>query len=413
MDLRLDVAFYNDQEKELLKNNYPLEFDKINKVVESKFIEVPFADFKTYSQMHHRNSWIQKLNSFLSISQEIGDLYGNVKVYTKFDIATGMFNSEGTDNNEQNHVSESIGCGGILSVLGAIYGLTQADWQRIDIKGHRDFDFDSAVIEGFDKMLVVEAKGSIVEANTLKAKLSNHKIKIKEKKEDEHFKNKYSKGADLLIGGITAIDAVNHAKVYLVDPPMSSDMSRDFRYKIKILKRLTYYLDWLTLISSRSYLTLALKNRVKAIEKLDYIENLDSLKLVNANDEVLKIRDTFYESKSHIGKQIIGKLHILDYKKAIFIGLSADLYDLLAIQNFEAISSYKTESSIEKKRINLKISNRDVESLNFIRNTDINYKRTRSDSFQFIVEDAIVFQNSAGVNYSILTSKNNYFIPHE
>ncbi|WP_445454299.1 hypothetical protein [Flavobacterium sp. 25HG05S-40] len=413
MDLRLDVAFYNEEEKELLKKNYPSEFEKINKVVKTGYIQVPFADFKTYSQMQHRNTELEKLNSFNAIQQNIGDLYGNVNFYTHFDCETGRFYSSIPHNNEQSHVSESIGCGGLLSVVGAIYGLTQADWQRIDIQGHKDFDFDSAVIDGFTKMVVVEAKGSIVEDNTLKANLSNHKRKIKEKKEDEDFKNKYSKGADLLIGGITAIDDVNHAKVYLIDPPMKSDMSMEFKFKIKILKRLTYYLDWLSIISSRAYLTIALKNRVKAIEKLDNIDSLNSLMLVNAKDEVLKIRETFYESKSHIDEQIMGKLYVLNSKKAVFIGLSADLCDLIAIQDFNAISKYKTDSYIEKKQINLKISNRDAESLYFIKNIDINYKKTRSDSFNFIVDDAIVFQNSAGVNYSILTSKNKYFIPYE
>lgn len=408
MKVRLDVAFYDEDEKELFKTNYPEEFERINKITEVGYIEVSFADFKTYSQMQHRNSEIEKLNSFRAIQQNIGDLYGNVNVYTDFDPESSRFSSIHTNNNEQNHVSESIGCGGVLSVLGAIYGLTQADWQRINIQGHKDFDFDSAVIENFDKMLVVEAKGSIVEDNRVKADLSNHKNRIKAKKEDEDFKNKYSKGADLLIGGITAIDDVNHAKVYLVDPPMNSNMSKEFRFKIKILKRLTYYLDWLTIISPRSYLTIALKNRVNAIEKLDNIKNLNTLMLVNAKDEVLKIRDAFYESKSNIDKEIIGKLHVLNSKKAVFIGLTADLYDLIAIQDFEAISKYKTESFIEETQINLKISQRDAEGLDFINNLDLDFETKKFNTFNFVVLDAVVFQNSAGVNYSILTSKNTY-----
>jgi hypothetical protein len=413
MDLRLDVAFYDDNEKELFKRNYPLEFERINKIIETGFIKVPFADFKTYSQMQHRNTAIKKLDSFESIRENIGDLYGNVNFYTDFDPETGRFNSVATNNNEQNHVSEGIGCGGILSVMSEIYGLTQADWQRINIQGHKDFDFDSAVVEDFSKMIVVEAKGSIVEDNRLKTHLSNHKISIKEKKDDAGFINKYSKGTDLLIGGITAIDDVNHAKVYLVDPPMNSDMSREFRYKIKILKRLTYYLDWMTIIGKRSYLTIALKNRVAVIEKLSEIENLNSITLVNANGQALKVNETIYESKSHIDGEIIGKLNILNHRKAVFIGLSVDLYNLIAMQDFEAISNFKTESFFERKQINLKLTSREAESSGFINNINIDYSKTKSNSFKFIVNDAMVFQNSAGLTYSILSTENNYFIPNE
>ena len=413
MNIRLDVAFYNEDERELLKKNYPSEFEKLNNVVEAGFVKVPFADFKTYSQLQHRNSEIEKLNSFSSILENIDNLFGQVNIYTEFDPKTGRFKSVYINNNEQNHISESIGCGGVLSVLSAIYGLTQADWQRIDIQGHKDFDFDSAVVEDFNKMLVVEAKGSIVIDNTLKTNLSNHKSSIKAKKENEDFKRKYSRGADLLIGGITAIDLNNHAKVYLVDPPMSSDLSKEFRFKIKILKRLTYYLDWLTIISSRSYLTIALKNRVNVIKKSDSIEFLNSIMLVNSNDEVLKMRETSYESKSNIDKNIIGKLHIINYNKAVFIGLPSELYDLIAIQNFESISKYKTESTIENKKINLRISNRDAESFSSIKNLNFDYKKNKSGFFEFIVEDATIFQNSAGLNYSILTPENNYYKLHE
>lgn len=413
MDLRLDVAFYNDEEKELFRSNYPLEFERINEIVEKGFIEVAFADFKTYSQMQHRNTAIAKLNSFDSIRQNIGDLYGTVNFYTKFDPETGSFNSEVTNNNEQNYVSEGIGCGGVLSVMGEIYGLTQADWQRINIQGHKDFDFDSAVVEDFSRMIVVEAKGSIVEDNRLKTHLSDHKRRIKDKKDDAGFINKYSKGTDLLIGGITAIDKINHAKVYLVDPPMNSDLTREFRFKIKILKRLTYYLDWMTIIGKRSYPTVSLKNRVRVIEKLEKIESLNNISLINSNDEVFRISDTAYDSKSHIDREIIGRLHILSPRKAVFIGFSIDLYNLIADQDFEAISHYKTDSFIMEKQINLKMTLKEAERSDFIKNINIEYRKPRTNVFRFIVEDAIVFQNSAGLTYSILSIENNYFIPNE
>ncbi|WP_372744419.1 hypothetical protein [Lutibacter sp.] len=413
MDLRIDVAYYDDVEENLLQKNYPNEFERIDQIVKAGYIKVPFADFKTYSQMHHRNSEYGKLNSFTTIQENIGDLYGNVNVYTGFEIETGRFYTEYPNNNEQNHVSESIGCGGALSVLSQIYGLTQADWQRINIQGHKDFDFDSAVIENFNKMIVVEAKGSIVSDNSLKSNFSYHKSNIKEKKSDEGFKSKYAKGTDLLIGGITVIDKVNHAKIYLVDPPEVSQLDEKFRLKIKILKRLTFYLDWISIISKRAYFTIALKNRVKALEKIDDISKLNFLALVNASNKQLQVSDDFVKSRSNIGGTIIGNLSEIKSKKAVFIGLNMELYNLIMEQDFKGISSYKADSFIGNRRIDIKISGKKAESSEFIRNIDVDYRKGRSELFHFIVEDAIVFQNSAGVIYSIITTKNKYSLPYE
>ncbi|WP_031441908.1 hypothetical protein [Arenibacter algicola] len=413
MGMRLDVEFYNDEERDLLKLNYPREFEKLEKIVEKGYVIVPFSDFKTYSQMHHRNPSLSKLNSFNSIQGNVGDLYGNVNFYTQFDQETGRFYAEYSTVNEQNHVSESIGCGGALSVLGSAYGLTQADWQRIDIQNHKDFDFDSAVIDDFSKMIVIESKGSIVEDNTIKEKVSSHKNKIKKKKRDAEFKKKYEKGTDLLIGLITVVDTINHTKVLLVDPPAESNQSDMFRFKIKVLKRLIFYFDWMSIISSRSYLSITLNNRIRVLKKLEDIRILDLVELTNTDGELLKLKENFIKTKSHIDEEIVGRLHIINEKKAVFIGLHVEIYNHVASQDFFSISKFKTNTYIKTGRINLKLSRLKAESANFIKNITIEYRKGSSELIHFNVNDAMIFQNSAGLVYSILTNKNNYSILNE
>lgn len=413
MKVRLDVEYYDEDEKELLKKNYPSEFNLIDSVVQKGYVVVPLSDFKTYTQMHHQNSEYEKLISFQAIQENIGDLFGNVKFYTHFDEETGRFYSDKIDNNEQNHVSESVGCGGALSVISHMYGLTQADWQRIAIQGHKDFDFDSAIIQDFKKKIVVEAKGTITSDNTKKASFSHHKTKIKEKKEDEKLKEKYENDADLLIGAITVIDDVNHAKVYLVDPPEDSSLNDVFRFKIKLLKRLTYYCDWMSIISQKSYLTVVLKNRIKALKLIDDIQPLNLQVLTNSNDKALKIDENFLKSRCYIGDSKVGRLHTISHNKAVFIGLDVSIYNLIALQDFNSISKFKTESFIERTRIDLKVSKRKAERDGFIRNLNLEYGKPRGKLFHFIVEDALVYQNSAGFLYSIITTKNNYSLPYE
>jgi len=408
MDVRLDVDYYDEEEKELLRLNYPSEFGRIDKVVQAGHIKIPFADFKTYTQMHHQNSEDDKLRSFEAIHDSLGDLYGNVNFYTHFDEETSRFYSDRIDNNEQNHVSESIGCGGALGVISAIYGLTQADWQRINIQGHKDFDFDSAIIQNFKKKVEVEAKGTITSDNSEKANFSYHKSSIKAKKEE-----KSDSGSDLLIGAITVVDDVNHAKVYLVDPPDQSNLNDEFRFKIKTLKRLTYYCHWMSIISNRSYLTIALKNRMKALELIDNMNLLNHIVLTNANDKVLKIDENFLKSRCYIGDSKVGRLSTLGPNKAVFIGLDVEIYNLIAIQDFTSITKFKTESFIKRTRIDLKVSKQKAERDSFIRNLKFEYRKTRDNLFHFIVEDALVYQNSAGFLYSIINTKNNYSLPYE
>ena len=68
---------------------------------------------------------------------------------------------------------------------------------------------------------------------------------------------------------------------------------------------------------------------------------------------------------------------------------------------------------MEGKPIRLKISRREAESLDFLNNINIDFEETKSNTFNFVVVDAIVFQNSAGINYSILTPKNSYYTSYE
>lgn len=413
MEMRIDVDFYNNEEKEHLSENYPNEFETFQRVVESGYVIVSFADFKTYSQMHHRNDEIGKLNSFRTIEQNIGDLYGNVKIYTQFNPETGRFYSELNNNNEQNHISESIGCGGALSVLGAIYGLTQADWQRIDIQEHKDFDFDSAVVENFDKMIVVEAKGSIVADNTSKTLFSNHKTNIKLKKKDKDFIEKYSNGTDLLIGAITVIDKIHHAKVFLVDPPIFSELNYKIRKKIKVLKRLIFYSQWINIISSRSNLAITLKNRINALSIVSDIGLFDMLVLTNTKGKALKVSDSFIKTRSNIDGKIVGNLHIINHSKAVFIGLPIEIYNIMALQDFAALNKFKVEAFIDIKRIDLKLSRYFAKQSSFLKNINLEYKSGQSVLFEFYVNDAVVFQNSAGLVYSIISTKNNYNLSNE
>ncbi|MGY5851470.1 hypothetical protein [Salegentibacter sp. F14] len=188
--VQIKVEFYSKKEKELLKKNWPFEFPLLERLSNTN-VKVPFSEFKTYSQFHHQTTEKPKYSSFTNIQAELKDLFGPVDSYTYFSPEDEKFTADYDDNNEQDYVSMSIGNAGVLSVLSQAYNLTQADWRRINIQGHKDFDFDSAVVNDFTKLLVVEAKGSIVPDNCAKSKsprIHSHKYKIKQKKQGDELK---------------------------------------------------------------------------------------------------------------------------------------------------------------------------------------------------------------------------------
>lgn len=403
--VKIDVEYYSKKEEDLLKTNYPEEYETLNKSIK-KGVTVPFEDFKIYSQFHHQNSEISEFRDFGNIRNQLPDLWGSLNAYTKYSENDEKFTSKYSHNNEQTGISESIGCAGSLSFLSFAYGLTDADWARINIQGHRDFDFNSAVIEGFTKLIVVETKGSIVAdtSGSKDSKITSHKSKIKEKKKDEGFKKKYSNGADLFIAGITAIDPNNHVKLFLVDPPTESSLTNDQRKRIKLLKRLNYYNSIFKFISKRSYFSLMLTNRINTLNVLENVDLLNNIFLSNSQGEPISLNESTIRNYSHIDFSVIGRFFPVSNELAVFIGLPLELFELIASQNYEEILKYKTESKTKTKSLDCRISLSSKANKVFLNKTLNNAYSNENGYARFETKPVEVFQSSSGLNFAVIYS---------
>lgn len=404
--VKIEVEYYNKEEESLIETNYPEEYKIINESIKNG-VRVPFEDFKVYSQFHHQNSELSEFRNFGNIRNQVSDLWGSLNVYTKYSENDEKFNSKYSHNNEQTGISESIGCAGILSFLSFTFGLTDADWHRINIQGHKDFDFNSAVISDFSKMIVAEAKGSIVadSSGNKDQKIVLHKSKIKEKKKNESLKKKYSNGVDLLIGGITAIDPKNHVKLWLVDPPIESNLNSSQRRKIKLIKRLSYYNSIFKFISKRSYFSITLTNRISALSMVEDVLQLDELTLTNSSGKQLFITDQAIGNYSNIEKSIIGKFHPISDELAVFIGLPLELFEIISGQKQGEILNYKTSTNTSSRVISCRISLSQDRNRRFIGNSEIQKFLEKKDGYlSFQTKPVDVFQSSSGLNFAFIYS---------
>lgn len=399
-NVKIDVAYYDDEEREAFANNYPNDIEGLDEIVQSG-IGVPFENFKIYSQLHHLNP-TTSLGTLESITRNVDGHYFDTGHYTQFDEATGKLTALLDHSNEQDHVTKSIGSAGILSLLDSLEGTTSADWQRIDIQGHADLDFVSGVSREGDKLIAVEAKGSIRANNQLKSNLNSKRLAIKNKKAQSDYSRENQDGADLLIGGITVADKVNDLKLWLVDPPIQSTLSNEQRLRIKLLKRLTYYFRIIFDISKRSFFSFLLANRLRALEELDDPFRLNNLSLVDSEFNNKEVDTSFLRRYSQVNGDIIGNIIQISETEALFIGLKKDIVDLVVAQKFNLILRYQAEpeeivATIKSRLALSRLTTKFLKDLN----SDSDLRKSRLARFE--IPKSKITIGSSGVAFSFLT----------
>jgi hypothetical protein len=405
--VKIKVEFYNEEEKQLFKNNYEDDvFDELNRLTKEK-IKVSVEDFRTYAILKHLNPSFGSLGSLNTLLKNRNNLLGEFDYYFDFDKEQQKLTSKISSVNEQNQISETLGVAGALCVVGAAFGTTPADWSKILISKHKDFDFKSAVSMDNSKLIVVEAKGSIVEDNSKKEDpIYQHKSKIKAKKNDQYFKNKYSNGVDILVGGITVADIEHHLKVFLVDPPAKSELSDNFRRNIKLLKRLHFYSFWIHAMGARSDLSKALINRLSSLEILSDPFELENKSLRKSNSEEMTWDQSQIDRYSYVNDEVVGKVIAINNKSALFFGLKTELFDYLMGQKYGLISSYKTSSKTTDKDMVCILRNNKDNQVFITENFESEVYSKSDKDIRFYANGVELMESSSGLCFGIIKNEN-------
>lgn len=393
--VKIKVGFYDKEQKDLIEQNFPKDFELLKKF-DGKTIDISLEDFKTYAFFRHQyKKRGGKHQTFLDL-KSVAQNWGHYDTY--FGLQGDKIVNIYPERIEAPDASEMIGVAGGLALASEVYGLTQADWTKIPITiSHKDFDFShTSSIAG--RFINIEAKGSIADDNSAKeSSVSNLKRNIIEKKKDDGFKKKYNYSRDCCIGIITVADKTKNLQSWLVDPAIDDFESSP--EKVKLLKRLYFYHSIFSLLSKRSYLSITLANRIKAIELISDYKNLDNVPLINYSFNKIQVPDSFISSRSRTkDKKVIGNSFLIG-KAIYFIGIETELINSFINQNFDDIISLKTNSTTEYETLICKISKRRGQDFFSSENSKIRLTKQQVEDENYIhfEMEVDVIKNTSGL----------------
>jgi hypothetical protein len=399
-NIKIKVDFYDTEQKQLIKKNFPKDFEII-KDFDGKIIEFPIEDFKTYSFFKDQFTINGKHDTFIDL-KKMNKYWGYYEKYFEVKPDGRIVNISPEDTIDKTDVSEMLGVAGGLSVASKMYGMTQADWTKIPITtAHKDFDFSHTSCLP-QRYINIESKGSVIDNNSYKRPtISQHKASIIEKKCDKDFKKKYPVKKDTCIGIITVADRANNLQSWLVDP-LIDDFEAPSE-KVKILKRLYFYYSIFRILSKRSYLTLTLANRIRAIELVNDYTKLDKIPLINYNFEKISLSEHFINSRSrNKEKSVIGNTILID-NYIYFVGVTIDAIKSIITQSFGEISIMKTIAITNSTTLSCKLSKRRSQEINKFNSSKIRLKKEQrfndldNDNYFYFDMDADLIQNSSGL----------------
>lgn len=229
--------------------------------------------------------------------------------------------------------TERIGVAAGLSIVSRLYGLTEADWEKIPEKNSaKTFDFEIAATEA--ELIEVECKGAVVRSQK-KSEVSGAVGKIKEKK-------KSASGAAYRYGIVAAIPSEREqATIYVIDP--ESEINGD-PAKIKLLSRLTYYYRELVAIS-RSPFSRELGNRIDILRRVTRYQELDGAVFLDRLGEELEIPASYQNYMLHYPADGVFGAYLYQGDGAfLFVGLKLDVVKILIAQNFKEIMTYSQKA---------------------------------------------------------------------
>lgn len=362
--IRVDVSFFSDEDRRALLR-YPTA-ETLEKVT-SEPIQISTAEFLSYYLFHRQRLGTPGYRDYSTVGRKL-----NVSLTALADCVEftehSLITAEGVVhqlNEITEHVGEAIG----LSVMNKIHDITEADWQVIPASSGRgakpSFDFELA--SDNHNLIQVENKGSSVKDNrTPDENVKTHKRNIAAKKEklkalDGDDENGSS--VSLRYGTITALDPRKDGNVrcWLTDPPAEVALNpRRFR----LIQRMRFLRDWISFISPRSHLAVALTTRVAALEVLQNPFELDRVPLLRGNREPFALVpfDGYEHSRFLAGKSKIidgpagGEIVRVSDRALFLLGMREELLVIAAEQDFEKLLVYKASTGTLDKVVACSLS---------------------------------------------------------
>jgi hypothetical protein len=372
--IKVDVRYYSTNDRIAL-SEFPT-FEKIEALV-SETLEIPQAEFLTYYLFHRIRIGAPGYRDYDSLGRQVHHFLGAIAESIDYDGGTVRtpvgFRIQLPEVSE--HIGEAIG----LAVMNRIHDLTQADWMPLPHQGGRQAapSFDYQIASDGKHFVQVETKGSsVVDNRELTTAVRQHKHRIAEKKAKllAHAaigQDPYP--AAFRYGTITVVDgrADGNVRCLLTDPP--ADAIDDDPRRFRLLSRLRYLLNMISIISPRSNFTAVLATRVFDLEALDDPFELDSVSLRRPTGEEFDFaperfshwdRSSFMSGKSVVTDGPAGGILLpLSADNLFFFGIRERLVTLASEQRFGAILDYRAPVATTRKTVDCVVSESRFERL--------------------------------------------------
>ncbi|MBK1986648.1 hypothetical protein A0J48_003675 [Sphaerospermopsis aphanizomenoides BCCUSP55] len=257
----IKVSFYNEEHRKLLENTP--KYELITKLVEDGF-DCSNEDLWTYGLFREQKP-IFGFNSYEELKSKLPKRWGYIEDYFDLNADTIRAKYHGSDNQDKS-LTETLGIGVALALISHIHGLTQADWNIIPPHNSQKLkDLDFCIASDGEQFIEVEAKGSYAETNKNSNSIYTMKSDIEAKKQVQRTK---ANNNNILYGVITSYssnpEVMAHCRI--LDPPVVYEFNNP--RKMRLLSRLSFYLQQLNLLSRANYL-IALANRKRDNQVMD------------------------------------------------------------------------------------------------------------------------------------------------
>lgn len=324
--LRIDVGYYNAAHEDLLME-YPCA-EEIWAMVQQG-VSIPPAEFLTYCLFVNQRADLPGLSSYRAIKANLNDHLGDFNA--GLEVTRASLRTHLTGDDQLAGLSEKIGVGIALSVVGHIHGLTEADWERIPKGTEKSLDFRRACDDA--GYVQVEAKGRSV-ANNAGPKTKG----IYNAASDIAAKKVVARAADPSIRAYGTIGAIDQRpdsimKCWLLDPPGAA-ADRDPRDQ-RILNRLHFIAEALEFALPGSLLTLELYKRLLVLHQSDDLSTFNGRPL---DVDKAHLGDALLQNRIHSPeKKVIGSVVRLADGTRFFSGLRRELFEAAYWQDFAQI----------------------------------------------------------------------------
>lgn len=314
------------------------------------WMHMMFTEQKDYDGFRSFRDLKAKLPGRISEFRDYWDPRGNT-IVSKFP-PTDMENAR----------TERAGVSVALLLANNVFGLTEADWEKIPIGSVAALDFKhpsgGLVASNGSAFIEVEAKGTIVSdtGNTGDTKIRNHKSRIDHKKDEQ----RKAHNPNVLLGVITAFsqDPGQRVVARVLDPePHVTDIDP---FKFRLLSRLWYYHSVIQAVSRMQVLA-ALATRAVAIGAVHSYRELDGIPLIAPDGSAYSDREWSFPGKSLLEGRLVARAFPFGEDRVIVSGFEAVLMDVLSSQSFERLVTFGHEPTVLSVRDRVLMKRADLE----------------------------------------------------